>query len=207
MRKQTVLVLLITASAGWAQRADTAGTVRQIMSGGQAQSAPASQSVESKWSQPSTAQPADMAAASSSNKLVRAKAIAAVQPKPGSGEKTVAPGEVVAKRPHMAGKRDPFVSPIVERAGAPAGACGVGKRCLVIDQILLRGVVRTATGMIAVVANSANKAYFLRENDPVFNGYVVKITADSVVFKENTVDAVGHTGSREVVKRVNTPAV
>ena len=38
--------------------------------------------------------------------------------------------------------------------------------------------------MIAVVVNSLNKAYFLRENDPVFNGFVVKITGDSIIFKE-----------------------
>ena len=59
--------------------------------------------------------------------------------------------------------------------------------------------------MIAVVANSIIKAYFLHENDPVFNGYVVRITGDSVVFKENTVDHVGHQGTREVVKRVTPP--
>jgi len=71
---------------------------------------------------------------------------------------------------------------------------------------VLRGVVKTATGMIAVVANSVNKAYFLHENDPVFNGYVVRITGDSVVFKENTVDRAGHQASREVVKKVIPPA-
>ena len=45
--------------------------------------------------------------------------------------------------------------------------------------------------MIAVVVNSLNKAYFLRENDPVFNGYVVKITGDSIIFKETLQDKLG----------------
>ncbi len=45
--------------------------------------------------------------------------------------------------------------------------------------------------MIAVVVNALNKAYFLRENDPVFNGYVVKITGDSIVFKETIQDKLG----------------
>ena len=92
------------------------------------------------------------------------------------------------------GKRDPFVSPISTASGGPvlpASNCASGKRCLVIDQLVLRGVVRTASGMIAVVANGINKAYFLHENDPVFNGYVLRITGDSVVFKENVVDRRG----------------
>src|SRR5207302_1074920 len=60
------------------------------------------------------------------------------------------------------GRRDPFVSPVVSRATGPV--CSVGKRCLAIDQILVRGVVKSETGMIAVVVNSMNKAYFLKEN-------------------------------------------
>jgi hypothetical protein len=61
--------------------------------------------------------------------------------------------------------------------------------------------------MIAVVANSANKAYFLRENDPVYNGFVMRITPDSVVFHEQMTDKLGKKYTREVVKKVNAPAV
>jgi hypothetical protein len=52
-----------------------------------------------------------------------------------------------------------------------------------------------------------NKAYFLRENDPVFNGYVVKITGDSIVFKETLQDKLGKSFTREVIKKISTPAV
>ena len=74
----------------------------------------------------------------------------------------------------MNGKRDPFVSPVV-LAGWRIGLQHKGKKCLEIGQIALEGrrAFRTA-GFIAVVTNTLNKAYFLRENDPVFNGYVVK---------------------------------
>jgi len=58
-----------------------------------------------------------------------------------------------------------------------------------------------------VVVNSLDKAYFLRENDPVFNGYVLKISGDSVVFKETVQDKLGHLSTREVVKKITTPAV
>jgi Tfp pilus assembly protein PilP len=103
------------------------------------------------------------------------------------------------------GRRDPFISPVVSRNSGPN--CSVGKRCLAIDQITVRGVVKAESGMIAVVVNSINKAYFLKENDPVYNGYVVKITGDSVVFKETVQDRLGKESTREVVKKITTPAV
>jgi hypothetical protein len=105
----------------------------------------------------------------------------------------------------MTGKRDPFFSPVVQQ---PSGSgCSTGKKCLEIGQINLRGVVKAESGFIAVVTNSLNKAYFLHENDPVFNGYVMRITGDSVVFQETGQDKLGKPLTREVVKRITTPAV
>ena len=66
--------------------------------------------------------------------------------------------------------------------------------------------MKSENGMIAVVVNSLNKAYFLRENDPVFNGYVVKITGDSVIFSESGQDLMGKPFTREVTKKIATPA-
>jgi Tfp pilus assembly protein PilP len=104
----------------------------------------------------------------------------------------------------MSGKRDPFFSPVVQQSGS---GCSTGKKCLEINAINVRGVVKSDSGFIAVVTNNLNKAYFLRENDPVFNGYVVKITGDSVVFQETIQDKLGKSFTREVVKRILTPAV
>ena len=104
------------------------------------------------------------------------------------------------------GRRDPFVSPVVNHSMGGSG-CSTGKRCLAVDQIALTGIVKSDAGMIAVVVNAMNKAYFLRENDPVFNGYVVKITGDSVIFKENVQDRLGKPFTREVTKKITTPAV
>jgi Tfp pilus assembly protein PilP len=85
--------------------------------------------------------------------------------------------------------------------------CSTGKRCLAVDQIALTGIVKSEAGMIAVVVNAMNKAYFLRENDPVFNGFVVKITGDSIIFKETLQDKLGKSFTREVTKKISTPAV
>lgn len=115
----------------------------------------------------------------------------------------------VAAKPKRAagpGKRDPFVSPIRANANEPIN-CGTGKRCLVVDQTNLQGIVKAPNGMIAVVSNPANKAYFLRENDPVYNGFVMRITPDSVVFREQVTDKLGKKYTREVVKKVSAPVV
>ena len=127
--------------------------------------------------------------------------------KPAAAKK---PAATAAKAPAAAapkGKRDPFVSPVMRApGGGPATCTGGGKKCLSIGEIALQGVVKSQNGMIAVVVNSAKKTYFLRENDPVFNGYVVKITGDSVVFREQATDNMGKPMTRDVVKKVSPPA-
>jgi len=113
---------------------------------------------------------------------------------------------MLRKKINLAGHRDPFVSPVRNHAVTGSG-CSTGKRCLAIEQVNLRGVVRSESGMIAIVTNSLDKAYFLHESDPVFNGYVVKITGDSIVFQETLQDRLGKTFTREVTKKITIPAV
>jgi hypothetical protein len=167
---------------------------------------------------PSVSQPAaanTVAATKTASKPVPEKQQAAKETKPAAATAS-APADDVSKigdnaKPKaedkkwaMNGKRDPFFSPVVQQGGS---GCSTGKKCLEIGNINLRGVVKSDSGFIAVVTNSLNKAYFLRENDPVFNGYVVKITGDSVVFQETVQDKLGKPFTREIVKRIFTPAV
>ena len=133
-------------------------------------------------------------------------AASAAHSSPGSAEGAPSEEPVVPDGKYAAnGRRDPFISPVVSHAGG--SGCSTGKKCLEIGAINLRGVVRAESGYIAVVSNGLNKAYFLRENDPVFNGYVMKITGDSVVFQETLQDRMGKTFTREVTKKITTPAV
>ena len=190
MFKKTLFLVVIASCGAFAQRVDTPATVGRIMHGQAAAAAPSAPAA------PAHVQPASTAApitANTGNDTTEVPLDEEIRPEQKAGH----------------GKRDPFVSPVSTSTGValPASNCSSGKRCLVIDQLVLRGVVKTGTGMIAVVANSINKAYFLHESDPVFNGYVVRITGDSVIFKENTVDRAGHQGTREVVKKVTPPPV
>jgi Tfp pilus assembly protein PilP len=122
-------------------------------------------------------------------------------------KKPADPKKEDTKKINLTGQRDPFVSPVVNRSMLGSGCNTGGKRCLAIDQINLKGVVKSDTGMIAVVVNTLDKAYFLHENDPVFNGYVVKITGDSIIFKETFQDKLGKSFTKEVTKKITTPAV
>ncbi len=168
------------------------------------------------------AKPSSLAAKKVAEAKVPAKVPVKESPKPMAGAKgsvktqttvavqdtktTDADKKQAPKAINAVGRRDPFISPVVN-LGAVGSGCSSGKRCLAIDQIALKGVVKSDVGMIAVVVNAMDKAYFLRENDPVFNGYVVKITGDSIVFKETFHDRLGKSLTRDITKTITRPAV
>lgn len=107
----------------------------------------------------------------------------------------------------QAGKRDPFISPVRE-VGSTGPGCSTGKKCLAIDAIKLIGIVRAQSGSIALVGSSTTAfTYFLRESDPVFNGYVVRITPNSIIFRENVIDRMGKTSTRDITRTVSAPPV
>ena len=161
--------------------------------------APASQSATGKPAAP--AKTSSSAAAKSTTAKPAAKpATTASKPKarPAVEKAAALPSEDLGK-----GKRDPFLSPVITRIVGPNGpVCSSGPHCLVIDQVKLQGTVKTEKGWIAVLANPANKVYYLRANDAMFDGYVERIDANSIVFKQDVLDAMGRKSQREVVKSV-----
>ena len=172
---------------------------------------PAAKAQESKSVTVKAVPPAKSTAPKSEGKQeAKAAAPAAVKAVTAAVSSPAAPKPAEVAKPKeekhwaMNGKRDPFFSPVVQEHGS---GCSTGKKCLEISNINLRGVVKSDNGFIAVVTNNIGKAYFLRENDPVFNGYVVRITGDSVVFEETVQDKLGKTTTHEVVKKIFTPAV
>ncbi|HXY15512.1 MAG TPA: hypothetical protein VEI26_13510 [Terriglobales bacterium] len=231
-----ILALGTILGTAWAQNPDviqnTRNTLQNVqqkqtidqnaalaVAGQASKPAPASQSTAT--ANPAPSNPASAAPAKVASKATRkpaakkpAKTLVKVS-KPAEPKKEVAvedkkvPEDSKKKEPReysAAGRRDPFISPVVSHMSSGSG-CSTGKRCLAVDQIILTGIVKSESGMIAVVVNSMNKAYFLRENDPVFNGYVVKITGDSIIFNQTVEDKLGKQFTREVTKKIATPAV
>ena len=133
----------------------------------------------------------------------------------GSGAPAQAPAEQPAVQAiearSFSGKRDPFKLPPAPREAKEEGFRGPlppGKRGLVIGQLKLKGIVHELADqtMIAVVTNQANRAYFLRVHDEVYNGVVREITANSIRFKENQLGNNGRLETREIVLKLGSPS-
>jgi hypothetical protein len=102
-------------------------------------------------------------------------------------------------------RRDPFKSLLIApdrpefRGPRPEGIPG-----LLIDEIDLKGVFRTARGYVAqVIAANQKKSFLLKEGDQLYDGDVVSIGKNEVVFKQIVQDPTALKPFREVVKSLN----
>lgn len=80
-------------------------------------------------------------------------------------------------------------------AGAPRPE---GIPGLLIDEIQLTGIFRTSKHYVAQVRSSA-KNYLLKEGDQLFDGDVISIAKNEVVFKQVVQNPTGPKPFREVV--------
>ncbi len=105
-------------------------------------------------------------------------------------------------------RRDPFESLIGRKQAQDALAKNLppGKAGLQVGTLRLDGIVKSANGMIAVVANPQQRTYFLREGDQLYDGKVEKISMEGVTFHEEGKDAFGKPVEREVNKRLYSSA-
>lgn len=105
-------------------------------------------------------------------------------------------------------RRDPFKSLLAApdrpefRGPRPEGVPG-----LLIDEIDLTGIYRTSKGYVAqVVAANQKKGYLLRKGDQLYDGDVVSINKNEVVFKQIVQDPTALKPFREVVKSLIPPS-
>ncbi len=101
-------------------------------------------------------------------------------------------------------RRDPFDTLLTKaRAGnAPPENLPPGKAGLIVDTLRINGIVHSPNGMIAIVSNSQNRVYFLRDGDKLYDGSVEKIALDAISFHEIGKDAFGKPLERVVTKRL-----
>jgi hypothetical protein len=102
-------------------------------------------------------------------------------------------------------RRDPFKSLLAApdrpefRGPRPDGIPG-----LLIDEIDLTGIFRTSKGYVAQVsAANQKRSYLLKEGDQLYDGDVVSINRNEVVFKQIVQDPTALKPFREVVKSLN----
>jgi len=101
-------------------------------------------------------------------------------------------------------RRDPFDTLLTKAraSNAPPENLPPGKAGLIIDTLRINGIVHSANGMIAIVSNSQQRVYFLREGDKLYDGSVEKIALDAISFHEIGKDAFGKPLERVVTKRL-----
>jgi Tfp pilus assembly protein PilP len=98
------------------------------------------------------------------------------------------------------GRRDPFRSLIGPAQRPDTGARPPGLAGFLIDEMKLQGIFKTRGTMQAMISGPDNKGYPLKVGDKVLDGEVIRITATSVVFRQEVNDPTRIERFREVVK-------
>jgi type IV pilus assembly protein PilP len=123
-------------------------------------------------------------------------------PKPPPGQPPP-PVEAPAYTYQPEGRRDPFVSLL--KRGAEPGATTQrppGPPGLLINEIVVKGIVRDRSGFIAMIQGPDTKTFIVRPGEKLMDGTVKSITADSVVFSQDVSDPLSLVKQREVRKVV-----
>lgn len=101
------------------------------------------------------------------------------------------------------GRRDPFVSLVNrgvtdgrERTGArPEGAAG-----LLVNELVVRGIVQSRDGFVAMISGPDGRSYTVRAGDRLMDGRIRAITPDALVILQEVNDPLSLEKQREVRK-------
>jgi type IV pilus assembly protein PilP len=101
------------------------------------------------------------------------------------------------------GRRDPFVS-LLARGSDPGSAASrpAGVPGLMINEVVVKGIVRDKSGFIGMIQGPDTKTHIVRAGDKLMDGTVKSITADTVVFSQDVTDPLSLVKQREVRKAV-----
>lgn len=101
------------------------------------------------------------------------------------------------------GRRDPFQSLIGPAPKLRPGQRPSGPPGFLIDEIKIQGVVNTRQqGLVAMVNGPDNKSYLVKIGDKVLDGEIIRITPNSIVFRQEVNDPTRIERFREVVKEI-----
>jgi Tfp pilus assembly protein PilP len=102
-------------------------------------------------------------------------------------------------------RRDPFASLIGGRTtqDRPETVCRApGKGGIVVETMVVDGIARSASAVIAVVRTPQQRVYFLREGDRLCDGRVERITLEGLTLRQTSRDVFGKPIERIVSKRI-----
>lgn len=99
------------------------------------------------------------------------------------------------------GRRDPFVSlqkPV--SASEKSGPRRAGMEGFLIQEVALKGIVRTPKGFTAMILGTDGKSYFVSSGQRLFDGVITEISATTVTFRQEVTDPLSQVKTREVKK-------
>jgi Tfp pilus assembly protein PilP len=101
-----------------------------------------------------------------------------------------------------AGRRDPFVSLIkgLQGEGATSRGKKAGLEAFLIQEVALKGIVKTPDGFVAMLLGTDGKSYFPRAGARLFDGQIVAIDQTSVTFRQEVTDPLSPVRTRDVKK-------
>jgi len=126
-----------------------------------------------------------------------------------------APGKTPTPVPTVAAPAPPPESPgqalIEQDESAMAGRQGKGSPGqrppgipgIAIDDVTLQGIWKTRAGYVAQIRGTDNKSHLLRAGDQLFDGEVLRIGPNEVVFRQNLNDPQSVKPFRDLTKQLN----
>jgi Tfp pilus assembly protein PilP len=137
------------------------------------------------------------------------KAVAAQAPKPARGS-TADPlpnTDQLIEPPGFAyvpeGRRDPFISLLRRGSDTRAAASGTrpsGLGGLGVEEITLRGTVKSREGFVGILQGADQKTYIVRAGDKLFDGTIRTISQNDLVIVQQVSDPLSLEKQREVRK-------
>lgn len=100
------------------------------------------------------------------------------------------------------GRRDPFVS-LVKGVTGEGGASRKGKagmEAFLIQEVALKGIVKTPEGFIGMFLGTDGKSYFSRVGQRLFDGQIVTMDQQSVTFRQEVTDPLSPVRTRDLKK-------
>jgi len=135
----------------------------------------------------------------------RAKKVSGDVPVPASPPGNSGDAEVPHYKYEAKGRRDPFrtldVTNTIQAAAAPV-VRPPGLKGQLVSEIRLVGIVKSKGTLMAIAEGYRNKTFFVRERADLYDGKVLEIKNDGVVFSQTLTDSLGKKVTQQVVKKL-----
>ncbi len=103
-----------------------------------------------------------------------------------------------------ANRRDPFISLIKPiESGGRGQTKKPGMEGFLIQEVTLRGIVRTPQGLTAMFQGGDGKSYFVKAGQRLFDGAIVAVEPAGVTFRQDVTDPLSPVKSRTFRKNLN----